>query len=58
MEVLTLRLSQGEHALLAALDGGHTLAEAAEAAMAAEPDLDLMAALARHLTSGSFAAAR
>jgi hypothetical protein len=56
MEVLTWRLGRGEHALLAALRDGAVLADAAEAAVSVEPDIDLQATLARHLAGGSFAA--
>ncbi|MFO1069468.1 MAG: DNA-binding domain-containing protein [Geminicoccaceae bacterium] len=55
MEVLTLRLGPGEHALLAALHDGLTLADAAAAATGAEAGLDLQAVLARHLAGGTFA---
>ena len=56
MEVLTLPLTPGEHALLAALAAASPLADAAEVALDAEPGLDLMAVLARHLASGTFTA--
>jgi len=48
-------VSAGDRALLAALADGRPLAAAAEAAFTAEPDFDLMAALAAHLTGGTFA---
>jgi hypothetical protein len=54
MEVSTLPLTAGEHALLAALATDATLADAAEAALDAEPGLDLTTTLARHLARGSF----
>ncbi len=54
MEVQTLVLTAGEHALLAALSADATLADAAEAALDAEPGLDLTAILARHLAAGTF----
>jgi hypothetical protein len=54
MEVLTRPLGLGEHALLAAFAAGRTLAEAAEAALAVDPALDLQAVLATHLAAGSF----
>ncbi len=53
--MLALRLDGAEHAFLAALADGRTLADAAEAA---GPHLDLMATLGRHLGEGTFAAAR
>lgn len=56
MEVSTLALAAGEHALLAALSAGATLAHAAEAALDAEPGLDLTTTLARHLAKGTFTA--
>jgi hypothetical protein len=58
MEVLTRPLSHAEHALLAAFMAGRTLAEAAEAALALDPALDLERALAEHLAAGSFAGFR
>jgi hypothetical protein len=56
MEVLTLPLGVGEHALLAALCDGAELADAAEAAAEREPALELMRVLARHLAGGTFTA--
>jgi hypothetical protein len=58
MEVLTRPLDLGEHALLAAFVAGCSLAEAAEAALALHPELDLERTLASHLTAGSFAGLR
>lgn len=57
MLVRTDLLTPGEHVLLAGLERSLVLAEAAEAALAAEPELDLQAALARHLAAGSFLSA-
>lgn len=56
MAVSTLALTAGEHALLAALSADATLADAAEAALDAEPGLDLTTTLARHLAAGTFTA--
>ncbi len=50
-----LPLGAGELALLQALADGLALQDAAEDAVAVEPDLDLPALLARHLSRGSFA---
>lgn len=47
LEVRILRSSAGEFALLAALNDDRTLGEACDAALAAEPSLDLTAAMAR-----------
>ena len=46
-------LSAGEHALLSAISAGRSFTLAAEAALDAEPDLDLSAALARHVRLGT-----
>lgn len=55
--VVTQRIvSDGDRALLSALDGGATLADAADVAFRTAPDFDLMAALAAHLAGGTFAA--
>ncbi len=54
LEVTQLSLSPGEARLAEALLTGKTLGEAAEAALADEPALDLQAALFRHLRHGSF----
>jgi hypothetical protein len=48
-------LTQGACALLNAVQRGNTLAEAAQAALAAEPACDLAATLALLLTQGAFA---
>ncbi|MBC6404976.1 MAG: putative DNA-binding domain-containing protein [Rhodospirillales bacterium] len=53
-EVLQIRLSAGNAALLAALFSAASLASAAEAALALEPGFDLQAALFEHLRLGSF----
>jgi hypothetical protein len=50
------RLTPGDLALLSAFRADHTLAEAADAAAAAEPAFDLQQALLGHLTRGSFSA--
>ncbi len=55
LEVAQLSLSLGEKRLAEVLLAGATLGNAAEAALAAEPSLDLQAALFRHLRHGSFA---
>jgi hypothetical protein len=52
-EVEIESLSAGEHALLSAIAAGRPFALAAEAAMSAEPDLDLSATLARHVRLGT-----
>ena len=52
LEVEILRSTQGEFALLAALRDGMALGEACEAALAAEPALDLSAAMGRLATHG------
>ncbi len=49
-------LSPGGHALVAALADGQTLGQAAEAAVMAEPGLDLQARLAGLIAGGCFAA--
>lgn len=54
--VQQFQLSPGDFALLRALGEGHSLAEAAEAALAEEATLDLQRALFGHLTRGSLAA--
>jgi len=51
LERQILRLTPGEFALLGALAQGMTLGEACEAALAAEPQLDLAAALGRFVAS-------
>jgi hypothetical protein len=56
MTVVTRLVSAGDLALLTALAAGQPLAEAATAALAVEPGLDLQSALAGHLGGGSFAA--
>jgi hypothetical protein len=48
------RLTPGDLALLSALGADQSLAEAADAAAAAEPAFDLQQALLGHLTRGSF----
>lgn len=55
-QVLQLALSSGDHAFLSALSDGKTFGQAAEAALGAEPSLDLQALLFAHLNRGSFAA--
>lgn len=55
-QVLQLRLSAGDHAFLLALYEKKTLGEAAQAALGAEPSLDLQALLFAHLNRGTFAA--
>lgn len=52
--VTQLCLSPGEARLTRVLLAGETLGSAAEAALTAEPTLDLQAALFRHLRHGSF----
>jgi len=52
LQVEMLRSTPGEFALLAALRDGMTLGEACEAALAAEPALDLSAAMSRFVTHG------
>ncbi|HEU4921952.1 MAG TPA: DUF2063 domain-containing protein, partial [Burkholderiales bacterium] len=52
LQVEILRATQGEFALLAALRDGVALGEACEAALAAEPSLDLSAAMGRFVTHG------
>ncbi|HLE93254.1 MAG TPA: putative DNA-binding domain-containing protein [Sulfuricaulis sp.] len=52
-EVEIEALSTGELALLSAIAAGRPFALAAEAALDAEPDLDLSAALARHVRLGT-----
>ncbi len=54
LAVEMVELTPGAFALLAALHGGATLAEAAGAAELAEPGLDLQHVLAIHLMTGSF----
>jgi hypothetical protein len=51
LETQILRLTPGEFALLGALAQGMTLGEACEAAVAAEPQLDLAAAMGRFVAS-------
>jgi hypothetical protein len=52
LQVEILRSTPGEFSLLAALRNGTALGEACEAALAAEPALDLSAALGRFVTHG------
>jgi hypothetical protein len=52
LEVEILRSGPGEFALLAALRDGMTLGDACGAALAAEPGLDLAAAMGRFVTNG------
>jgi hypothetical protein len=52
LQVEILRATPGEFALLAALRDGVVLGEACEAALAAEPSLDLSAAMGRFVTHG------
>ena len=52
------RLAAGEHALLAALAAGATLAEANARAESAEPDFDLAASLRHHVSAGPIAGFR
>jgi hypothetical protein len=47
-------LEHGEYVLLQALSGDMTLADATAQALYVDPDLDLLATLARHLALGSF----
>jgi hypothetical protein len=54
LEVLIERLSPGDYRLLQASQRGVSLESACEQALAAEPGLDLAAALRRHLTRGTF----
>jgi hypothetical protein len=54
LECQILRSSAGELALLAALRAGTPLGRACEAAIAAEPELDLGAAMGRFVTCGFF----
>ncbi|MEQ8651257.1 MAG: DNA-binding domain-containing protein [Kiloniellales bacterium] len=54
LQVTQLCLSRGEAQLAKTLLAGETLGVAAEAALTAEPTLDLQAALFRHLRHGSF----
>jgi hypothetical protein len=53
--VLQRPASPGDAALIRAFSAGAPLAEAAEAALSAEPGFDLQAGLADHLTRASFA---
>ena len=55
LRVEILRATPGEFALLAALRDGVALGEACEAALAAEPSLDLSAAMGRFVTHGLLA---
>jgi hypothetical protein len=55
LERRVARLSAGEFALLSALDHGLALAEACEAAVAAQANVDLAAAMARFVTELIFA---
>ncbi|WP_119168750.1 HvfC/BufC N-terminal domain-containing protein [Algihabitans albus] len=52
--VLQRRIGQGDVALLRAFASGEDLTAAAVAAFAAQPDFDLQAALADHLTQATF----
>lgn len=56
--VLVYTLSPGNFALVTAMAGGASLAEAAGAALASEPAFDLQAALAGHLQRGTFTSFR
>jgi hypothetical protein len=58
MTVTTRAITLGDLRLVEALSQGLPLGEAAALALLAEPELDLQAALARHLTGGSFTACR
>jgi len=53
--VLHRAITGGDQVLLETLDHGETLARAAEAAYREEPSFDLTAALAAHLSGGTFA---
>jgi hypothetical protein len=57
-EVAVNPISAGERRLLQGLSQGRNLGEAADAAFACEPGLDLAAALGRALAAGFFTAAR
>ncbi|HEU4352220.1 MAG TPA: hypothetical protein VFR66_10145, partial [Burkholderiales bacterium] len=52
LQIEILRTTPGEFALLAALRDGMALGEACEGALAAEPALDLSAAMGRFVTHG------
>jgi hypothetical protein len=58
MLVQTELVSSGEYAFLEACREGAPLADAAAAALHVEPAMDLQAGLARHLSMGTFGAAR
>ncbi len=58
MTVVTRPVSAADTTLIESLIGGSTLGDAAAAAFAVAPEFDLQAALAAHLTGGSFAACR
>ena len=58
LEVLSVALSGGEFTLLLALAAGATLGVAMQAALDTEAELDVSGKLARHLTLGTFIAAR
>ena len=53
-EVVQTTISQGDHALLGAIEAGADLTEAARAATGAEPNHDLQAGLGRFLALGVF----
>lgn len=57
-QVLACTVSPGNFALVTAMAGGASLAEAAGAALAAQPAFDLQAALAGHLQRGTFSSFR
>ena len=52
--ILQRQVGPGDAALLRAFAGGGDLTDAAEAAFAAEPNFDIQAALAEHLTQATF----
>jgi hypothetical protein len=54
MEVLAVKVTAGDLALLKALTAGATLGAAAEQACGAEPEFDLQASLLTHLRLGTF----
>ena len=58
LEITTTVIGSGELAFLEACEAGHSLADAAVAALTCEPDLDLSALFARQMTAGVFASLR
>ena len=56
LEVEIETLGAGEHAMLRAFTEGRPLREATDAALSAEPEFDLGAALQRHIAGGTIAA--